>query len=134
MIEKKRTIASWLSISLFFVLAIFLVRLFFIQVIEHKTYSEKADENQISKQTINPVRGKIYVKDKDGGLSPLVLNQTVYTVFADPTQIKDADKVSKLVKSVVGDLAIDSSFGKLKDTSTQYVVLARQVSYNQAKT
>ncbi len=133
MIEKKRTIASWLSISLFFVLAIFLVRLFFIQVIEHKTYSEKADENQISKQTINPVRGKIYVKDKDGGLSPLVLNQTVYTVFADPTQIKDADKVSKLVKSVVGDLAIDSSFGKLKDTSTQYVVLARQVSYNQAQ-
>jgi len=132
-INKKLTTANWLSIGLFFVLAVFLVRLFFIQVVEHKTYSAKADEMQINKQTINPTRGKIYVKDQDGTLSPLVLNQTVYTVFADPTQIKDATKVSSTVKSIVGNLAVDAGFNKLEDTSTQYVVLARQVSYSQAQ-
>ena len=133
MINKKLTTANWLSIGLFFVLAVFLVRLFFIQVVEHKTYSAKADEMQINKQTINPTRGKIYVKDQDGTLSPLVLNQTVYTVFADPTQIKDVTKVSSTVKSIVGNLAVDAGFNKLEDTSTQYVVLARQVSYSQAQ-
>ena len=131
--KAKISRAQWLTFGLFLILAMFLVRLFYIQIIKHDVYYAKANAMQINKQTIYPSRGKFYVKDQEGSLSALVLNQTVYTVFADPTQIKDVDKVESTVKSVVGDLAIKNNFDKLTDTSTQYVVLAKQVSYEQAQ-
>jgi len=133
--ERRPTIsrAQWLSFGLFLVLAIFVVRLFVIQVIEHDKYAAQADEMQISKRTINPTRGEFFVRDSDGTLLPLVLNQTVYTVFADPTQIKDVAKVRDLIQRVAGGQAITGNFSKLDNTKMQYVVLARQVTHVQAE-
>lgn len=131
--KPKISRAQWLTFGLFLVLAIFIVRLFYIQVIEHDKYAAQADQMQINKRTINPERGEFFVRDRDGTLSPLVLNQTVYTVFADPTQIKDAGKIRDLIKKVAGGQALTNNFDKLGDTTTQYVVLARQVTHTQAK-
>ncbi|MCL2280853.1 penicillin-binding protein 2 [Candidatus Saccharibacteria bacterium] len=133
--KSTKSRAQWLTIGLFLVLIIFVVRLFYIQVIEYDKYAAQADQMQISKRTINPTRGEFFVLDKDGILSPLVLNQTVYTVFADPTQIGDGniEKIRNLIQDVAGGQAITSNFEKLNDTAMQYVVLARQVTHTQAE-
>ena len=131
--QPKISRAQWLTFGLFLVLAIFLARLFYIQIIEHDKYTAQADQMQISKRTINPTRGEFFVRDADGTLAPLVQNQTVYTVFADPTQVKDVGKIRDLIQRVAGGQAINSNFDKLKDTKTQYVVLARQVSHTQGE-
>ncbi len=125
--------ASRLTLGLFLILAIFLVRLFYIQVISHEEFLAKANQMQISKRTINPERGQIYTKDQNGEIVPLVLNQTVYTVFADPTQVKSPEKVKQLVTEVAGSQVIKSNFDKLSSTSLQYVVLARQITHSQAE-
>lgn len=130
---KQISRASRLTIGLFFILAIFLVRLFYIQIINHEMYLAKANQMQISKRTINPERGQIYTKDQNGDIVPLVLNQAVYTVFADPTQVKNADKIKQVVTEVAGDQVIKSNFDKLSSTSLQYVVLARQITHSQAE-
>ena len=130
---NKITRALCLTIGLFFVLAIFLVQLFRIQIINHEKFLAKANMMQISKRTINPERGQIYTKDQNGDIVPLVLNQTVYTVFADPTQLKNVDKVEKVVKEIAGDQVVASNFDKLNSTTLQYVVLARQISHSQAE-
>lgn len=130
---SKISRAQWLTFGLFLVLIIFGIRLFYIQVIEHEKYAAQADQMQISKRTINPERGEFFVRDKDGALTPLVLNQTVYTVFADPTQIESVEKIRELVEKVAGGQIIESNFAKLSDTKTQYVVLARQVTHTQAE-
>lgn len=131
--SEKLSRASRLTVGLFLVLAIFLVRLFYIQVINHEEFLAKANQMQISKRTINPERGQLYAKDQNGEIVPLVLNQTVYTVFADPTQVKDVKKVEKLVTDVAGDQMIEANFDKLTSTTLQYVVLARQITHSQAE-
>lgn len=116
----------------FAALAIIFVQLFHIQIIDHAMYAEQADAMQTDKQTINAARGEIYVRDTDGNIAPLVMNKTVYTLFADPSSIEDVDEAKALVERVVGDDLIDGSMDKLLDSELQYVVLAKQLSWEQA--
>lgn len=116
----------------FVALAVIFVQLFRIQIIDHDKYAKQADAMQTDKQTINAARGEIYVRDTDGNIAPLVMNKTVYTLFADPSSIEDVDKAKELVTRVVGDSLIDGSLGKLSDDELQYVVLAKQLSWEQA--
>ena len=116
----------------FVALAVIFVQLFRIQIIDHDKYAKQADAMQTDKQTINAARGEIYVRDTDGNIAPLVMNKTVYTLFADPSSIDDVDKAKELVTRVVGDSLIDGSLDKLSDDELQYVVLAKQLSWEQA--
>lgn len=128
---RKITRAQWLELAVFLVLAIFVGRLAQIQIFQGKFYAEKAAAMQTSKQQINATRGEIFVRDADGNLAPLVLNQTVYTMFADPTQVTDARKVEQVATEKLGAAhVLSGNFAQLTDKNTQYVVLARNVSYD----
>lgn len=116
----------------FLVLAVICIQLFHIQIIDHDMYLAKANEMQTDKQTIKAKRGQIYVRDTDGNVAPLVMNKTVYTLFADPSSIKDVDKVRDLIDRVAGGQSIQDSLPKLTDKKMQYIVLARQLSQDQA--
>lgn len=88
---------------------------------------------QTTKETINPTRGQIFVRDADGNLAPLVLNRTVYTLFADPSSVENVDTVKSLAQQVAGGQLISANLAKLTDRNLQYVVLAKQISYDQAQ-
>lgn len=124
-----------LAFLLFLLFFIFVLRLFYIQVIRHDYYVSQALKSQQTKFTITPTRGKIYAQDGVGGkpVVPLVLNETVYTVFADPKEVKDSGKIVSVLKRVAGGNIIKDSFGLLSDSSKRYVVLARQVTLAQAQ-
>lgn len=128
-----------LTFLMFGVMAIFVLRLAQLQLFQGKYYAQKATAMQISRETINPVRGDIFVRDADGELAPLVLNQTVYTLFVDPSQTSTGDvaKIQNLVNSTLsGDSSttiVSSNFSRMTDKSSQYLVLARNVSYNSAQ-
>src|SRR6185436_11163178 len=65
---------------------IFLVRLFFIQVVDD-SYKVSADDNAIRKVIEYPARGLIY--DRNGRL--LVYNEPVYDLMIVPKQVKNID-------------------------------------------
>ena len=134
--DKKPRFTRYQAMTgLFFLLLIIIVaQLFHIQIIDHKMYAVKADNMQTDKQTINAARGQIYVRDADGNIAPLVMNRTVYTLFADPSAIEDVDEVKKLITGVVGDSLIQGGVAQLTDKDRQYVVLAKQLSQEQATT
>lgn len=67
---------------------IFLVKLFFLQVVDTK-YKEAADNNAINKVKLYPDRGLIY--DRNGEL--LVYNQPIYDIKVIPRQVKGIDTV-----------------------------------------
>lgn len=113
--------------------AALVLQLFRIQIIDHQKYLAQADAMQTDKQTINAERGQIYVRDADGNIAPLVMNRAVYTLFADPSAIKNLAKVKALIKQVVGDSLIDDSVSQLSDKKKQYVVLAKGLDSAQAK-
>ena len=131
--KKKLTRYQGLTFTFFAVLIVIVAQLFHIQIIDHDSYMAQADAMQTTKQTINPARGQIYVRDTDGNIAPLVMNKTVYTLFADPSAIEDVGAVKSLISKVVGDNnLIQDSVAKLDDKDMQYVVLAKQIPQEQA--
>lgn len=127
---ERRT--AWLRLAILAFLVIFAVRLFYVQVIRHDHYVGLARASQVTKLTIFPERGTISIRDGQG-IVPLALNEAVYTVFADPYEVKDTDKVKDVLNRIAGGEVLRSSFDSLSDKSRRYLVLARQVSRAQAE-
>lgn len=112
--------------------AVFIVRLFYLQVLQHDYYEKQAELEHTTKFTIPATRGLIYALDGADKYVPLVLNETVYTVYADPTYVKDENKVADVMRRVAGGNVVDHFEDGLRNKDSRYAVLARQVSKTQA--
>ena len=106
-------------------------RLFVIQILEHEKWLAMAEGLQTQQLKIEPKRGEIYTR-LGSDTAPLVLNKTIYTVFADPQHINSAQEVISKVKPLVGEKWEDND-ELLYDQSRQYVVLARGLDNSQNK-
>jgi penicillin-binding protein 2 len=91
-----------IQIILAVVLAIFLTRLFYLQIID-KTYAELASQNAVRRVPNYPNRGLML--DRNGEL--VVFNDAVYDLYVIPAQVKEMDtlKFCELLK-------IDTTFFK----------------------
>ncbi|HET6622550.1 MAG TPA: penicillin-binding protein 2 [Candidatus Saccharimonadales bacterium] len=129
---RRQPRANILALALLVVMSIFVVRLFYLQVVRHDYYLAIANANQMSKFTIPATRGEIYALSR-GQPVPLVLNKTVYLMFADPSEVDDPEELKSAVRQVAGGDLIEGSLGSLDDDSLHYVVLARAINGDQAK-
>ncbi len=112
------------------VFAIFLVRLFYLQVIRHDYYVKSAQKGQLKQYEIPAERGVIMAKDGKNAV-PIVLNEQVYTVYADPKYIKNPDEtLSKIQQYIGGDY--QNNINKMK-ADTRYSVLVKKLSADKAK-
>jgi stage V sporulation protein D (sporulation-specific penicillin-binding protein) len=113
------------------IVAIFVVRLFYLQIIRHDYYVGLAKTEQQSRFTIPASRGEIYAMNGDVP-TRLVLNQSVYTVFADPVTVDEKTKVVDSLKQIAGG-NVRTNFDQLLDLKdTRYQVLANKVTRTQA--
>jgi cell division protein FtsI/penicillin-binding protein 2 len=107
------------------------LRLFFIQVISYGSYKTAAADYQLKQYEIPPTRGQINILDGNNTV-PLVLNQTLYTIYADPSYVKDvalaADKLAPILNKNSSDIQSTLSVKK-----SRYVVLAKKVSDSVSK-
>lgn len=86
--------------------------------------------DQLKQYMITPDRGTIAVESVDGDV-PIVLNEKLYTVYADPTLVKDPAQDARKLAAVLGGDA--GSYESLLNTkNTRYVVLAKKVSGDQS--
>lgn len=108
------------------VIGVFLVRAFYLQVIQYGHYQRAAAADQLEQYDIPATRGLIEAQNGSGAV-PIVLNQTLYTIYADPTLIKNSSQVSNTLASELGGSA-SSYLSKLKTPDTRYVVLAQMVA------
>ncbi len=113
------------------IMAIFVVRLFYLQIIQHGYYVDMAKNEQVKRLTIPAKRGLIYALDGSGPV-PLVMNQTVYTVFADPQTTKDDGKIVDVIQRVAGGNARSDLAGLLAKKDSRYQILATRISRVQA--
>jgi cell division protein FtsI/penicillin-binding protein 2 len=120
----------WYAILLL-VVGIFAVRLFYLQVIQYGHYKAAAMSDQLKQYEIPATRGLIKAHEGDSEV-PIVLNQQLYTLYADPVYIKKADDVAaKLVPILGGDASKYASLMKTKDT--RYAVLAKKLPADKQK-
>lgn len=123
-----------LAILVLSVMAIFVMRLFYIQIIQHSYYAEQADGEYIKQFVLHAERGEIYAMDGDRPTErPLVMNERVYTVWADPSVVKDKLKIVEVLNKVAGGNT-RKDFAKYLDVNnSRYQVLATKVTRTQAE-
>lgn len=117
---------NFLYVLLAAIVGIFGLRAFYVQVIRYSYYHQRALSDQLVQATIPASRGIIEAEDGNTVI-PIVLNQKLYTVYADPTLVKNPDHVAQSLSSILGGPV--SNYQKLiSEKGTRYVVLGHKVS------
>jgi len=127
-IALKR-VRFWFA-ALIIILSIFIVRLFYLQIIKYNYYHQAALSDQLKQYEIAPTRGIIEAQES-GQAVPIVLNQTLYTLYADPTLVKNYKTDASDIAKVIGGTPSDY-YGELLTQETRYVVIAKKISATQS--
>ena len=109
--------------------AIFVVRLFYLQIIRYDYYNKAALRGQLKEYEITATRGIIRAHDGNQ-TTPIVLNEMLYTLFADPKFIKNPERIAEDLQPIVGGEK-SALAAKLQSPNTRYVVLAKRLSKDQ---
>lgn len=126
--SRSRVLAGVLLL----IMAVFVARLFYLQIVQHEYYVAQASSEQQKQLRLPAQRGEIYMMSA-GKPEKVVLNETVYTVFADPKMVTDQKKVITAVQRIAGGNADDGLDRRLEKKDSRYQVLARKVSLRQAE-
>lgn len=121
-----------LAIMICIIMAVFVLRLFYLQVIQHDYYVGQANKEQLKQLVIPSKRGEIYAMDGDEPVK-LVLNETVYTAFADPKVVEKPQEMIDLVRRVAGGNARSNLEALLAKKESRYQILATKVTPKQAQ-
>lgn len=121
-----------LAVLLIGIMAVFVARLFYLQIIKHDEYVKQSAAEQIKPLTIPAKRGLIYALDGTTPV-PLVINQTVYTMFADPMTVTDPAKVLRVIRGVPGVNLQPNLEALLNYKESRYQILGKKLTRRQAE-
>lgn len=126
--QSIQRVRIWFALMLV-VMAVFLVRVFYLQVIRYDHYKNAALADQLKQYEVPATRGTILAYDGDHTI-PIVLNEKLYTLYADPAFIKDAPKVAGDVADIIGG---DSrKYAELmREKDSRYQILAKKLTQSQ---
>lgn len=114
--------------ALLLVAAVFIFRAFYLQIIRHDYYHQMALSSQLKEYEIPAERGVIAAHDGDN-VVPIVLNQKLYTLFADPKFIKNPWEDARKIADVIGGNPQD--YEKQMKAETRYSILAKKLTKQQ---
>jgi cell division protein FtsI (penicillin-binding protein 3) len=112
------------------IFAVFVVRLFYLQVIQHNYYRQAALSGQFKEYEIPAERGVIVAYDGNQQV-PIVLNDDVFTAFADPKHVTDPKKAAEALVGVIG--GNKAEYEALMRADSRYSVLAKKLSKEKAE-
>lgn len=114
------------------IMAVFVARLFYLQIIDHDKYVALANQEQLKRLVIPAKRGEIYAMD---GSTPvkIVLNEMVYTVFVDPKVVDEPKKVIDTIRQIAGGNAQPEFEQLVAKKDTRYQIVAKKVTRTQAE-
>ncbi len=107
------------------VIGVIILRLFFIQIIEHDDWSAKAAAQQTLSTVIPAKRGEIYMLDGEEPAA-VVMNATVYTVIVDP-MMASQDEVSAKLTEILGDKRTAEWDEVFANKALRYYVVGKNV-------
>ena len=119
-------------IAFFFVmLAALLARVFSLAIVEHRKFAIEAKRQHQLIEVLPSKRGSIFAQDKSGGLHPLAIQKSFFTVVATPKGISDpADAAAKLATAI--GIPAEELRAKLSKSSDPYEVLAKKLDEDAA--
>jgi cell division protein FtsI/penicillin-binding protein 2 len=128
--DPIRRIRIWYALLLV-LCAVFIIRLFYLQVIRHNYYQTAALTGQLKQYEIPAERGVIEAHNGASSV-PIVLNEMRYTLYADPVYVHDYRKVADEIARAIGGDAGEYE-KKLRTPNTRYVVLVKKLDKPQSE-
>lgn len=130
LISKSRSrVLALITLS---IMAIFVVRLFYLQVIQHDYYVGLANQEQLKQLVIPSKRGEIYALDGNAP-AKVVLNETVYKMFVDPQIITEPEAVIETTRQVAGGNMRSNPAELVANKALRYQVIATKLTRIQAE-
>lgn len=129
-VSKSLTRVKFWYACLLVIVGVFVIRLFYLQVIRHDYYQKAALKGQLKQYEIQPERGVI-VAHNGVSNTPIVLNQTLYTLYADPKFIKDAPKTALAVQKVMGGDANEYQT-KMTAANSRFEIMGKKLTEEQS--
>jgi cell division protein FtsI/penicillin-binding protein 2 len=120
-----KRVRIWYALLLV-VFGLFSVRVFYLQVIKYDFYKKAASNDQLKQYSIPAERGVISAQ-LSGANVPIVLNQKLYTLYADPSIVTHSSKVAAKLQPIIGG-NIDDITSALTAKNTRYRVLAKRLT------
>jgi len=120
----------WYALIIF-IFAVFVVRLFYLQIIRHDHYKAAAQSDQYKEYEIAASRGIIKAHDGDR-IVPIVLNHELFIIYADPQLVKDKEKTADVLVQVLG--GDRAKYVEAVGAKNRYMVLAKKVPKEQRDT
>lgn len=108
----------------------FLLRLFLVQIVRHNEYEAEALGARTKQYELIAKRGEVFMRDgKDGAIVPVIMNERTWTIFIDPSFVKDQKMVEeKLGEVLAGKMRTDWS-KVWQNPKNMYVEVAKDVDY-----
>lgn len=120
-----------LRIGLLAVMAVIVARLFFIQIIQHDEWVERAAAQQTKQNVLKAKRGEIYMMDGEEPVA-VVMNATVYTVIVDP-MVADAEELAGQLTPLLAGYRRAEWEEVFADRTRRYYIVARDVERTAAE-
>lgn len=121
----------FLKFGLLAVVAVIVARLFFIQIVQHDYWAEKAAAQQMMQYTLRAERGEIYMMDGDEPVA-VAMNATVYTVIVDP-MLTDPDEAKQVLTPILGDKRVAEWDDVFANRSLRYYIVGKNVERKAAE-
>ena len=112
------------------VFGVFAIRLFYLQIVRFNHYTQAARSDQVHEYEVVPERGAVYAQTSDGDAVPLVVNQRLYTLYADPMVVKSSPETASKLAPLIGKDA-RALEELLANKKRRYVVLAKRLTKQQ---
>jgi len=124
-----RRLRIWYG-ALVLIIIIFGIRLFYVQIIKYDHYHAAALSDQLKQYQIPATRGLIEAEDGNS-VVPIVLNQELFTLYADPTLVKNPTSSAQHIQQIIGG-DVTQIAQAMKTKQTRYVVLAKMLTQDQS--
>ncbi|MFA5935384.1 MAG: penicillin-binding protein 2 [Patescibacteria group bacterium] len=106
-----------------------MLRLGYLQILEHGTYAALASDQHDLEAKLLPERGKIYVRDEvDNKLYPLATNRDSWLIYAVPRNMKDPVAVAHDLAPLVGKPDVDLVTMLTRDPNDPYEVVLKNAT------
>jgi cell division protein FtsI/penicillin-binding protein 2 len=107
-------------------MALIVVRLGYLQIFQHEYYSLKAVGEHTRSYEIPATRGELYVQDGENGTVPIVLNQTLNILWANPHFVIDPGGTAIKIAALIGG-DVNTYKDKLSQSDSRYALLAQKL-------
>lgn len=124
-----RRVAIWYGL-LVVIFSIFVLRIFYLAVIQHDYYQKVALSGQLKQYSIPAERGAIRAYDGDQ-IVPLVLNEQRFNITADPKLIKKPAETAEELSTIIRSKSSGEMKKQLETKNSRYQILAKKLTKSQ---